>query len=61
MEGALDTALADCDRYLEDEYGVTIGCQIFAIGDIDVRGMTPEQVGKVIELYKSNPSATYIL
>ncbi len=54
---AIDAVFQGCDLELEKE-GRDWGCYLFAIGNIDVRGMTREQLQQVIELYESNISAT---
>jgi hypothetical protein len=54
---AIDAAYEGCDLELEKE-GRDWGCNLFAIGDIDLRNLTQEQFQEAIELYEGSASAT---
>jgi hypothetical protein len=56
-EGAIEKALEKCQKGRQ-EHGVDLECRLHSVGDINVDGMSKEQLAKAIELYKSNIGVT---
>ncbi len=57
MEGAIEKALEGCQKG-QEKYMRVFECRLHSVGDINVVGMSEEQLDKAIEFYKSNLSAT---
>ena len=60
-EKAVEEGLKRCREYQAEELDLRTGtadCYVHSIGNIDVSGMTEEQLKKAIDLYKNNSDAT---
>lgn len=57
VEDAIENALAGCSRG-QKKYIQISKCELFAVGDIKVAGMSGEQIDTAIALYTSNRYAT---
>ena len=57
VEGATETALEGCQKQ-QEKYLRIYECRLHSVGDINVVGMSEEQLDKAIEFYKSNRNAT---
>ena len=57
VEEAINLALARCEE-VQKRYKETLACRLWAIGNIDVREMTPAELEAAIAVYRENPNAT---
>ena len=57
VEGAINGALENCQKR-QEKYIKIFECRLHSVGDINVGGMSEEQLDKAIALYKSNIWAT---
>ncbi len=53
VQAAIDTAMANCEAK-----GSPHKCKCYAIGNIEVSGLTESQFDRAIAVYAENPSAT---
>ena len=56
-EVAIEKALENCQKGRQ-EFDVDLKCRLYSVGDINVAGVSEEQLDKAIEFYKSNRNAT---
>ena len=60
-ESAVEAALRECRELQSEDVEFQTGtadCYVHSIGNINVSGMTDEQLKKAIKLYQNNPDAT---
>jgi hypothetical protein len=53
VQAAIDAAMADCDAQ-----GAPRKCMAYAIGNIEVSGLTSAQLDRAVAVYAENPIAT---
>ncbi len=59
VESAINGALENCQKR-QEKYTKIFECRLHSVGDINVDGMSEEQLDKAIALYKSNIGATNV-
>jgi hypothetical protein len=57
VEGAIERALAGC-KTGQKKYSKISECRLFALGNIEVAGLSEEQLDKAISFYRNNLNAT---
>ena len=57
VQAAIDAAMASCEAK-KAQTGTPLKCRYYAIGNIEVSGLTGRQLDRAIAVYAENPTAT---